>query len=815
MTGSRQPPSILRRVIAALRQEKGSSLAARLLAASERAAGTEDWQLAGLLADRLVRLGLANGEAGYCLRAAARARLGDPQGAIADVAQARLLAPDHPIILTLDMRSADPALRRSAFERALLGADEAVRQTALSDLAAAGMDAVMIAQDKGGRIAATLYWRGADALSLGCTDGEAHFSLPPLQGSRSPLPHWPYIAETALDWLERQEALAFRVEPTGEGRPMKLFQAPPILHRSAAPGPQQANPAAPAASGAARRLLILVPVHGDAAATLACLDSLFAAEAAAATTRILVIDDASPDRALVAALQRLAQDRRITLLRNPLNLGFARSVNRGLGFRRHDEDVLLLNADTLVPAGAIARLAAAVSETSIGTATPLSNNGEDTSFPLRFSVNPMPDMAGLVALDRLAQQANPGRRIDLPNGVGFCLYIRSDVLKAVGLLSTDYGRGYYEDVDFCLRAREAGFRNVCAADVVVAHHGSRSFRGEKAVLVRRNQAVLECRFPFYRKLARDYRREDPLREPLGRIEDLWLRDRPHHFHLILAPPTLPSWLVDTLLAQAESDGLHPVLARAATQKGRLDLSLTSPSGLPRNLTLHLPTAAARDPQAIGDLLGVHRWAGIRLIEPDDLPPELVAGCHLSDIAVACSAPKNWSAAFEPSPCKSGGIDDPDLPARPLDDFSLKAPRATCRELSLILDGDTVSEQGLVAELARCEPEIALALLGSAAGAGASDAPNLWPVAPIAREEIGGWLRQAGINACLVTSRRYGLADPNLGDWLASGLHVAVFDGALSEPRREGRCLRLPGAMPDADVARQISDWLDRAPSPQG
>ena len=71
------------------------------------------------------------------------------------------------------------------------------------------------------------------------------------------------------------------------------------------------------------------------------------------------------------------------------NLGFAQSVNLALG-RRRGGDVLLLNADTLLPRGAIDRLAAAAySQADVGTVTPLSNNGEFTSFPLPNVANPL------------------------------------------------------------------------------------------------------------------------------------------------------------------------------------------------------------------------------------------------------------------------------------------------------------------------------------------------------------------------------------------------------------------------------------------
>src|SRR6185312_14254122 len=101
--------------------------------------------------------------------------------------------------------------------------------------------------------------------------------------------------------------------------------------------------------------------------------------------------------------------------------------------------------------------------------------------------------------------------IDVPSGIGFCLYITRPCLAALGGLSENFERGYLEDVDLCLRARGKGFRNVCAPSVYVGHHGSKSFQHEKRSLVLRNLDILDQRFPDYRRECRAFEIADPLR----------------------------------------------------------------------------------------------------------------------------------------------------------------------------------------------------------------------------------------------------------------------------------------------------------------
>src|SRR5262249_4998553 len=228
---------------------------------------------------------------------------------------------------------------------------------------------------------------------------------------------------------------------------------------------------------------IIIPVYADFAATKACLDSVLTAAQLPDWMRVVVVDDATPEPAIAEMLDALAGRGLITLIRNERNLGFVGAINRALEAIPNG-DIVLLNADTIVPAHWGERLrAAAHSAPDIATVTPLSNNGEPTSFPVPFQPNPLPDRETILQLDRIAAEVNAGEVVTIPNGVGFCLYIRRDCLARIGPLSAGIRRGYLEDVELCLRARRYGLRNVCATSVYVGHAGGRSFRDEKRALV--------------------------------------------------------------------------------------------------------------------------------------------------------------------------------------------------------------------------------------------------------------------------------------------------------------------------------------------
>ncbi len=262
---------------------------------------------------------------------------------------------------------------------------------------------------------------------------------------------------------------------------------------------------------------IVVPVHGGTGRVLACLGSVLAS--LSSPSRVIVIDDASPEPELVRALDGLARQKRIRLIRNRRNLGFAASANAGLA-AASGRDAILLNSDTLVAPGWAEDLrAAAYSAPDIGTVTPLSNNATILSYPGRAGANAVPDMPETRRLAALARRVNGGSVVDIPVGVGFCMYIRRDCLDAVGLLRADvFAQGYGEENDFCLRARHLGWRHVAAPGVFVAHVGGQSFGSAARHLQARNEAVLERLHPGYERLIEAHAKADPLAPARRRLD---------------------------------------------------------------------------------------------------------------------------------------------------------------------------------------------------------------------------------------------------------------------------------------------------------
>jgi GT2 family glycosyltransferase len=276
-------------------------------------------------------------------------------------------------------------------------------------------------------------------------------------------------------------------------------------------------PQAPIPALRERGVDVIIPVHRGRETTLACLASVMAH--AAAGQRILVLADGVPDRPLLAALAEHHRRGAIVLHESADNSGFPATVNRGLRLSA-GHDVVLLNSDTVVTPGWLDRLRQAVhAAPDIGTATPLSNDATIFSYPRPNAVNPMPDADEIQAIASVAAQVNAGVTVDVPTGHGFCLFIRAECLAETGLLREDvFAQGYGEENDFCLRARDLGWRSVAVPGVYVAHVGSQSFNAARSDLIARNLAALNRLHVGYDRRVADWIAADPLHVLRRRID---------------------------------------------------------------------------------------------------------------------------------------------------------------------------------------------------------------------------------------------------------------------------------------------------------
>ena len=235
-----------------------------------------------------------------------------------------------------------------------------------------------------------------------------------------------------------------------------------------------------------RPVTIVIPSYRDAEAVATLVKSI-RRTTDRRRVRIIVSDDASgPEH--VAALRRIGG---IEIVESDANTGFAANVNRGIRAARKDHDIVILNSDTIARRGWLASLQYATTrEDKIGIVG-----------------------AKLLYRDDRIQFAGTVRNLDAPEWfdhryrfkpanwgpasvpqpvlavTGACMYVQRELFDRIGLLEERYPMGY-EDVDFCLRAWQSGYRVLYSPKAELYHLESVT-RGTE---VRERERTSQCLF---------------------------------------------------------------------------------------------------------------------------------------------------------------------------------------------------------------------------------------------------------------------------------------------------------------------------------
>ena len=216
---------------------------------------------------------------------------------------------------------------------------------------------------------------------------------------------------------------------------------------------------------------------------MTCLDAL--AEMAPGMTAT-VVDNASIDRTVELVRRRTVADPRVKLVANRENRGFAGAANQGFQETGADE-ILLLNPDVRLRSP-LSSLVDACREHGLAAGQ---LTGPDGRAQSGFSIRRFPTPASLAFellginrlwpgnavnrhyryLDRDLDQAGP---VEQPAGA--FLLTRRDVWEHLGGFDEDFHPVWFEDVDFCRRAVQAGYRIEYVPRVRAEHLGGHSVK---------------------------------------------------------------------------------------------------------------------------------------------------------------------------------------------------------------------------------------------------------------------------------------------------------------------------------------------------
>ena len=205
---------------------------------------------------------------------------------------------------------------------------------------------------------------------------------------------------------------------------------------------------------------IVIPTWNGERFISACLHSVL--EQTNLPHEIIVVDNGSTDR----TVQLVRQFGKAKLALNPTNMGFSSAINTGLA-HAHGEILILMNQDVvahskwLEPIEQCFRNDPCVGMVGSKLLYPNGNIQHAGGYLL------LPSWEGVHHLDD-----NPHQQIDFVTGA--VMAIRRDCWQSVGAFDEGFYPAYFEDVDYCLRARKLGWKVSYEAESILTHHESAS-----------------------------------------------------------------------------------------------------------------------------------------------------------------------------------------------------------------------------------------------------------------------------------------------------------------------------------------------------
>jgi N-acetylglucosaminyl-diphospho-decaprenol L-rhamnosyltransferase len=196
---------------------------------------------------------------------------------------------------------------------------------------------------------------------------------------------------------------------------------------------------------------------------------------------IIVVDSASQDNTVALLREHYPQ---VMLLPQSENVGYTRGNNIGLE-AAHGRYHFLLNPDTEIVADAVGKLVAYMdANPDIGIVGPHTLNTDGTTQSSRrrfltrrlafFESTWLQNYAPQAWLDEFyVTQPPDNATLDVDWVQGSALLARREVYEQIGGLDTGYVM-FFEETDWCKRAKDAGWRAVYFGMAQIVHHGGKS-----------------------------------------------------------------------------------------------------------------------------------------------------------------------------------------------------------------------------------------------------------------------------------------------------------------------------------------------------
>ncbi len=240
------------------------------------------------------------------------------------------------------------------------------------------------------------------------------------------------------------------------------------------------------------KVSVIVLSYKDFEITRNCLESIIN-RSFYPNIELIVVDNFTSKK-LQIKLKKYAKNKNIKLILNDKNYGFG--IGNNIGMKNSTGDyIILLNNDTLVTPGWISRLIYHVSKKQIGLVGPVTNSiGNESKINIKYNYRNQQDIENK---SLHYTSSHWGEFLYLDRIAAFCWILKKDIYKKIGGFDERFFPAFFEDDDYCIRIKKAGYKIICAEDVFIHHFLGLSTKSNEDIT--KNQFFIENKKRFEEK----------------------------------------------------------------------------------------------------------------------------------------------------------------------------------------------------------------------------------------------------------------------------------------------------------------------------
>lgn len=219
------------------------------------------------------------------------------------------------------------------------------------------------------------------------------------------------------------------------------------------------------------KVSIIIVTYNNLNLTKKCVNSILE-RTAYPNYEIIIVDNASSDETSKYLKELEKKHSNIKIKLNKENFGFAGGNNQGIQIAK-GKYYILLNNDTIVTRGWITGLIKHFEDEKVGMVGSVTNSiGNEAEIEVDYKDENEIDEFSLNYTTEHYNEIYENIKVLAM----YCVALKREIVDEIGLLDENYERGMFEDDDYSMALKKAGYKIICTEDVFIHHFWRASFK---------------------------------------------------------------------------------------------------------------------------------------------------------------------------------------------------------------------------------------------------------------------------------------------------------------------------------------------------